>query len=475
MSQNHKPKIIILGAGPSGLAAAWQLGKRQLADVVVIERNDTVGGNTGSFDVAGLSVDFGSHRLHPACDEKLLDDIRGLLGDDLLDRPRHGRIRLRGRWIHFPLKPVDLVLRLPWSFGLGAARDAVFKRFSSAANIGQESYATILQQGLGKTICRDFYFPYAEKIWGVSPTELDATQARRRVSAGSIGKLIKKVLAAVPGLRAPGAGRFYYPRKGFGQIADSLASAAKQSGAQILLGTQVKQVAIGPRLTVTVAGSDGERQLEADYVWSTIPMNVLSQIMKPAAPTHVIDAANSLATRAMVLIYLVLETGQFTPFDAHYFPETDIKLTRLSEPKNYAARTEPIGQTVLCGELPCQVDDDIWLASDKTLGEIVQDSLARCGLPIDVPVLQVVTRRLPHAYPIYHTGYAEHFKAMDDWLSTIEGLLTFGRQGLFAHDNTHHTMAMAYAAVACLQSDSGFDQARWQAYRHDFETHVVED
>jgi len=104
-----KPHVVILGAGPAGVGAAFQLTRRALAQVSVLEQNSRVGGNAGSFELAGMRVDYGSHRLHPTCHPDVLRDIRALLGDELLDRPRHGRIRLRGRWIHFPLKPLDLI------------------------------------------------------------------------------------------------------------------------------------------------------------------------------------------------------------------------------------------------------------------------------------------------------------------------------------------------------------------------------
>src|SRR6478672_5158802 len=116
-----KPRIIILGAGPAGVGAAWQLTRQEKAEVTVLEQRDVVGGNAGSFELAGMRVDYGSHRLHPACDPEILRDIRTLLGNDLLDRLRHGRIRLCGRWIHFPLKPSDLALGLPPSFSFGVA------------------------------------------------------------------------------------------------------------------------------------------------------------------------------------------------------------------------------------------------------------------------------------------------------------------------------------------------------------------
>jgi protoporphyrinogen oxidase len=159
--------IVILGAGPAGLGAASRLSRLTKARVTVLEQNNWVGGNAGSFELAGIQVDYGSHRLHPSCDPKILHDIRQMLGNDLLDRPRHGRIRLRGRWIHFPLKPMDLVLRLPPKFAVGVLGDMVSKiTNTNGVQKNQETFASAMVKGLGRTICQDFYFPYARKIWG---------------------------------------------------------------------------------------------------------------------------------------------------------------------------------------------------------------------------------------------------------------------------------------------------------------------
>jgi protoporphyrinogen oxidase len=470
-----KPRIAVLGAGPAGVGAAFQLARRELARVTVLERSGVAGGNAGSFELAGLRVDYGSHRLHPACDPAVLQDIRDLLNGDLLDRPRHGRIRLRGRWIHFPLKPVDLALRLPPSFALGVAGDAVRKRLGKPAP-EEETFSSILEAGLGRTICRDFYFPYARKLWGLEPDQLAATQARRRVSAGSLAKMVRKVLSAVPGLKPPGAGRFYYPRRGYGQICDELQRAAAQAGADFQFWAGVRAVEIRREGCQVSYEQDGEpRTLTADYVWSTIPVTTLACALRPGPPPECLEAARRLQYRAMILIYLVLEQDQFTEYDAHYFPESHIPISRLSEPKNYSASSEPKGCTVLCAELPCDAADAVWGASDVELGGLVCSALATAGLPVRAPVRQVVTRRLRQAYPIYQRDYEVHFRRLDAWLSGIDRLLTFGRQGLFAHDNTHHALFMAYSAADCLNAQGRFDRERWLACRTVFETHVVED
>jgi protoporphyrinogen oxidase len=469
-----KPKIVILGGGPAGLGAAWQLTYQGKASATVLEQRDTVGGNAASFELAGIPVDFGSHRLHPACQPRILEDIQKLLGNDLLKRPRHGRIRLRGRWIHFPLKPLDLAFHLPWSFSFGVAGDAFRKILPFKANSATPTFAGILELGLGSTICRDFYFPYARKIWGLEPDQLSPIQAQRRISAGSLTKMVRKVMRIKTSC-SPNSGYFYYPKNGFGQISEAIAGDARAVGAEIRLNTTVKSIRVGSPHLVEFESNGQPGSIEANYVWSTIPLAALPRIVVPTAPYDVLDAAQNNESRAMILIYVTLGQPQFTEYDAHYFPESEIGLTRLSEPKNYSVRNEPRDKTVICGELPCQVGDRFWQMSDQALGELVRESLEHCSLPITAPILSVMSHRLPHAYPIYRLGYEEYFNTLDAWVSGLPNILSFGRQGLFAHDNTHHALAMSYAAVDCLDPSGTFDQARWRTYRREFEKHVVED
>jgi len=113
--------------------------------------------------------------------------------------------------------------------------------------------------------------------------------------------------------------------------------------------------------------------------------------------------------------------------------------------------------------------------SDEELGALVRDDLERAGLGLVQNVVSVQAQRLPHAYPLYTKGYRQAFDALDQWIGGIDGLVTFGRQGLFAHDNTHHTMGMAYALVNCLGEGGAFDRDAWARARHSFEANVVED
>lgn len=480
--KNFDTRVGILGAGPAGLGAALELARRGFS-ATVLERTGRVGGNAGSFDLAGMKVDFGSHRLHPNTDPEIFSLLQSLLGSDLLRRPRHGRILLKGRWIHFPLRPLDLMRRTDPAFGFGVFRDLLGRQVPGkgrTVNTGQhqETFATLLRRSLGPTVCREFYFPYARKLWGLAPEEISPQQALRRVSSRSLGRLVRRLL---PGGTGPGGqrsrGSFFYPREGFGQISQALAASAGEAGAEIRLRSTAERIRLGGReVEVVVEEENGEPlTLTFHHLWSTIPVGILVRITDPPPPPEVLQSASSLGQRAMVLVYLVLEQDRFTEFDAHYIPTLEVPFTRVSEPKNYSGAEEPRGRTALCAEIPCSHGDGIWSMPEADLGRMVREALGTVGLPVRSRTLEIAVRRLPSAYPIYRLGYEAHLERINRWLEDLPQVVSFGRQGLFAHDNTHHALFTALSAVRCLKDDGRFNRERWAEFRRIFATHVVED
>lgn len=452
-------RVVVLGGGPAGVYAALLLARRRIP-VTLLEREEHPGGLTAGTEVAGMVVDYGSHRLHPSTDPGILADIRSLLGDDLQTRRRNGRIRFDGSWVDFPISPGDMLRNTsPATLArlAGGAARAMLRPPRS------DTFAQVIETGLGTPMGELFYFPYARKIWGLGPSELSGEQARRRISAGTPWLLLRKAMR-----RAPGGQRFFYPRRGFGQIAASLASAATHAGAEIRLGVTARQIT---RSTTGFDVSTTHGVIASGLVLSTIPFGALARFLDP--PPHLAEAVDALGYRAMVLVYIIVPMSQWTPFDAHYFPGEDVSFTRISEPKNYRDGPDPSDRTVLCVEIPADADDGIWSSGDGDLIEMVRDQVISQGLPD--PGTDGLVRRIRNAYPVYRVGSGPAFDAVSDWLDTIEGIVTFGRQGLFAHDNTHHAMAMARDAVACVSDDLDFDGPRWDAARERFAQHVVED
>ena len=473
---SSKHRIAVLGAGPAGAGGAYYLAKRDDVEATLFERGNRVGGNAASFQIDGVWCDHGSHRFHPVAEPRIKDEVKRLLGDDLLTRPRHGRILLQGQWIHFPLKPLDLALRLPKRFAFSLMFDTLMKVFPKK-KAEKETFATVLERGLGPTMSKAFYFPYVEKLWGLAPSELAVTLANRRVSGSSVVKILMKIARQIPGLKSPTAGVFHYPKKGFGQITERFAEAASDAGATIKLGAEITAIEIenGRARRIRYRENGEEKSQEFDHIWSTLPVSALARMIEPAPPPEIMAAAEAVRFRGMILIYLVLDTDRFTEYDAHYFPELNVPISRMSETKNYYDATEPKDRTVLCAELPADPGDQYWEMSDDELGALYCKWLGDVGLPVTAKVIKTETRRLKYAYPVYSTEYERDFSVLDKWMSGVDGLLTYGRQGLFAHDNTHHALAMAIGAVDCLEPDGSFNHQLWAEKRAEFETHVVED
>jgi protoporphyrinogen oxidase len=455
-------RLVVIGAGPAGLASALTAAETG-HEVVVLEADDTVGGMAGSFEVAGLRVDHGSHRLHASTSPEFLDRLRSLLGDDLQARERNGRIRLRDRWVAFPLRLGDLARRLPPDFVARVGTQTVTGPLRRPRP--DPSFLDEVTRRLGPTVSAEFYTPYAVKLYGVEPSELTAELAERRVSASSPLAVLAKAFRA----RQPEGRTFWYPRRGYGQVSEALAAAAAAAGADLRLGQPAIGITTGSEPAVTTPSG----RVEADVVLSTIPIPTLARAIDPGIDQTATDAIDRLRTRAMVLVYLVVPRPRYTPFDAHYFPSLDITMSRLSEPKNYRDGDDPVDHTVLCAELPCWPGDETWSARDDRLMAQVVDDLGRAGLPAADPV-EVVVRRLPAVYPVYERSTEEARAEVDRWLADLPGVVSFGRQGLGVPDNLHHVLDMGQRAAAAV-SDGTVDRRRWRQDLAHFASNVVVD
>lgn len=443
---------VVIGAGPAGLATAWQL-QRDGHEVRVLEASDQVGGMAGVREVAGVRVDLGSHRLHPSTPPWLLDELGQMV--ELQERPRNGRIRMGGRWVPFPLTPVGLVRGLPARVAARAAVDAV------AAPLRRpraDTYAEVVRAGLGPTVWHRFHEPYAWKLWDTDPDLLAGELARRRVSASSPVDIARRLARGVRSTPT-----FLYPRRGFGAIAEALADQVP-----VDTGRRVNRI-IEHHDRVIVGLSDG-RLVTASHVHATVPAwrvaSWLGLHEDPLGPPPV---------RAMVLVYLVLDRRPYTPFDAHYLPDRNVLLSRLSEPTNYRDSAEdPTDRTVLCAEVPCWTGDEVWTAGADVLGARVADDLVRSGLP-DPRHVEVHVERLPSVYPVMTPQSLGALARAERALRMSARVTVLGRQGLATPDNTHHVLEMGVRSARAVRPDGTFDHAAWADAREGFRTYVVED
>ncbi|AGF78513.1 protoporphyrinogen oxidase [Desulfocapsa sulfexigens DSM 10523] len=474
---SEKQTIIILGAGPAGLMLAFKLLQRAELNIelIIIEKRNHPGGIAASFQQEGIWLDYGSHRLHPSTPEHILNDIKNIIGPSLLKRVRNGRIRLQGHYLKFPLQPLDCLVHLPVSFIFGIFRDILKKPFRPSGPA--LSFADQLLHGLGPTICEKFYFPYAKKLWGCPPDQIDVEQARKRVSAGTVSKIVKKMLSFLPGVNSSEANVFYYPEEGIGQISEKLAAKVTDMDGQIIYDTTVTGITMEKSRGFSISvkkHNDVHKQLKADFIFSTIPVTRIVSLLASKRSCPALTAAESLTHRNMVFFYLLMECDQWQVVDAHYFPETDYIFSRISEGKNYNGTLTPRGKTIICCEIPCQHDDEIWLADDEKLKRLVLADMKKGAIPAK-NLVKVFSKRQTNVYPVYTIGYSKKLRVIEQYLSKIPTLISLGRQGLFTHDNIHHTMMMADRAAHCLGINGQWDVDKWEEFCNEFSNYVVVD
>jgi protoporphyrinogen oxidase len=448
---------VVIGAGPSGLSAAYALAQAG-RKVLVLEASERVGGLSGSFDLEGFQVDYGPHRLHQAATPEVLALYRSALGGALRLRARSGMVHVGDRRLPYPLS----LLGIARGLGLGeVARyglSAVVARLSRSEG---KDFGTEAARRLGRRAVERLYAPAARKVWGLAPEDLDATLGRARVQKG--GPL--EVLKAALGRAGSSSGRrYFYPEGGFGALAEGLAEAVQRWGGEVRRGAAAEGLVVerGRVRAVLVGG----REVAAGEVVATVGLPLLCRWTGRA------EAAEGLGYRALTLLYLVLGRDRATPQDVHYFADERIPASRLFEAKGFTGGAGPAGRTVVGFDLACAVGDATWSAQAEELVARVRPALERAGLS-GVEILGWHVRRVAAAYPLYRKGFARVRERALDALSELEGLYPAGRHALFVHDNVHHACA-AGLAVGRLVAE-GQSARGWRSLQAPFLHAQIED
>jgi protoporphyrinogen oxidase len=464
---NPKPSAsaVVVGGGPAGLAAAYRLSEDPTANVLLLERAPALGGLAAGMQRDGVRVDFGPHRLHAQVDPEVMSDLRRLLGDELTLRERRGLIYLRGRYLPFPpnlktLRGLGLPTLVKAGIGMAVARQR-----SSAP----QTYAEAVARQVGRPLYELFYGPYAHKVWGCSGEELAAEQAERRVNQRGLRDFARLLTRSAPGRR------FYYPQGGFGRIPEVYATALRtQPNVQILCRASVSNVrSEGSRLTGLEYEVDGVTHSVSlgNLIWSA-PLRTLAELLT-GMPDTVKGAARQLRSRAVVIAYARLARAPIGPADTYYFPERRFPFNRVMDQGQLSAEMVPKGESVLVMDVGCDPGDARFTASDDQLRSELGPALAATGLARPEEIVEFWTVRFPSAYPIYDLHSASALQAAHDWLDRIENLWLTGRQGLFLHNNTHHSLLMGYRAADAIAQ--GGDRRNWLQQVESFRDFTVAD
>ena len=445
-------RIAVVGAGPAGLTAAWELSAAGV-DVTVLEADPVyVGGISRTVRYNGFCFDIGGHRFFSKSLE--IEDLwNKMLPDGMLARPRSSRIYYAGKYFSYPLKPVEALVTLGVSESLACM--ASYARSRAFPVRDPDNFEDWVTNEFGRRLYRIFFKAYTEKVWGTDCRRISADWAAQRIKGLSLS-------SAITGALLPNRNRkksiktlidsFRYPLKGPGMLWESCAEQLRARGAPILMGRRVvgceQLPRCGYRLVHQGQGGDTEA-LEVEQVISTMPLPSLIQALQPEPSLATRDAAGALRHRDFLIVVLIAHDRGTVHDNWIYIQDPGVKVGRVQNFKSWSPEMVPDPTKAAYGcEYFCDENDSLWSSKDGILIDLAKRELSQLGLVRTADVVDACVVRQRKAYPVYDPGYAARIDRIRAELSQrYPGLHVVGRNGMHKYNNQDHSMMTALLAA----------------------------
>ncbi len=469
---DHKfPLTVVIGGGPAGLTAAYQLAKHGVHSVT-LEKCDRVGGISRTETYKDYRFDIGGHRFFTKVPQvqHLWYEV---LGDEFIKVPRLSRIYYKGKFFSYPLEPFNAVSNLGILHSL-LILYSYFKVKVKPLPV-EENFEQWVTNRFGERLYNTFFKSYTEKVWGIPCTQIRADWAAQRIKGLS---LKKAVINAVFGSNDTKTliKEFDYPILGPGMMWERFQEKLNAHGSPVYLNTEVIKVEReGKRITRIIAKQgDKTLTLEGDQFINTMPVAALMYRLDPLPPENILKAARSLKYRDFLIVPIVVNQKDLFPDNWIYIHSPEFKVGRIQNFKNWSPAMVPdTNKTCLGMEYFCSEGDDLWEMDNEDLIRLASEEIVNLGLVDDISKVEDGTViRQKKAYPVYDGEYKQHLKVLQDYVSTFENLQTVGRNGMHRYNNQDHSMLSALLAAENIM---GANHDLWQvnterSYHEDFVT-----
>ncbi len=457
--------VVVLGAGPAGMAAGWRLAEHG-CPTIVLECDSAVGGMGKTVQLGPYGVDFGPHTFHiRETDEsrEVIETIRPFFGKDPLILTRGTRVFLQGKYYVYPLELLQVLFGVKPSLSARILFDYVVATAKTMMSPPrkEDSFEEWGVRNLGRTLYDLCFGIYSERVWGLPTSQISSKQAQR------VAKLnLKNIILRTLGIKADPAAHFteyMYPRAGISELFENMAARFEVCGGDLRLETPVVGLEReGNRITRVTGRRNGEDvSIPCAGVVSTLPLPALTGLITPALPDDVIAHAKRLRYRSLKLVYIVLDRDQLTDFHWVYLLDAGFRINRMSEQKNVSPHMVPSGKTVLCIEISCFKDEAMWTAPDQEVFEIAFRDLQKTGYGVDrSEVVEYHVLGIETAYPVYELSFEEHLIPVLEGVHRLENLLTIGRHGLFLNNSMDDNVLLG-TKVADAIAARGFQSGAW--------------
>jgi protoporphyrinogen oxidase len=465
IAEGGRRHVVIMGAGPAGLTAAYELFKHDVPVTILEQDPVQVGGLARTVEHKGYRFDIGGHRFFSK-NQEVEDLWTEILGDQMLTRGRLSRIYYRGRFFAYPIKAANAL----WNLGpLEAARclaSYAWARIRPVKN--PRSLEDWVRNQFGWRLFSIFFKTYTEKVWGISTKELSADWAAQRIKSLDLWLVIRSAL--LPRRAAKNRGevvttlidKFRYPRFGPGQMWERVAEISRDKGSPVRFGRSIERVKHDGQAVTSVVVRTPQGHLEehagTNFV-SSIPIRELIARLDPPAPEAVRRAAESLGYRDFISIALMIDRAEVFPDNWIYIHDPSVKVGRVQNFKNWSPDMVPDqSKTCLGLEYFCFEGDGLWTSDDDALVALATRELAQLGICSPEQVFDGVVVRQHKAYPVYDDAYQSHVDVIRDYLqSHLPNLHLAGRNGMHKYNNQDHSMMTALLVARNIATGSALD------------------
>ena len=450
MSADREGAIVILGAGPAGLACAYRLLKDGVGrEVIVLDRAKLPGGAGASFQWKGHTLDYGPHAFHARGDEPE-QLVRELFKDEpgvLLPRTKKVHVFLTGKFFKYPLQVREALLKFNPITSLKIISEfALTGLIHLLVSIPVESFEDWGRKRFGATLYKLSFGDYTRKVWKTDPSKISRKFAAEKIQGFSFLGLVKKLLRIGGQVTEPYFQTVIYHRKGSGSLFLRFAERIRAMGGRVELEADVKSIGVEhERLTEVRYVKEGrEQSVPVSLVVNTIQLPNFVKLLGEEAPFIARHHAAKLRYVSLVLVFIEFSVERVGEDNWFYLLDKEFVFNRVTEQKNLSEETMEPGKTVLSFELTCRIGDEYWNMSDEQLFQLAVEDCKR--VPMLAKLIPNITdhlvRRAPSVYEIYIKHFDNHAEVVLGYVQELENAVTIGRRGLFLQGDMHQSVEM---------------------------------